>query len=115
MNDKEARTQFTHVANLGGKNVYKIFAGGNHSWVVIDDNMPVRCDYRPPSPVGYDEASAMNISPRLNQNDQKTNNAMLGQKAMKKRKYELQLSVTYTDTSMCHRFITFEFARNSHD
>ena len=42
LNDKESRTQYTHVANLGCKNVYKVFAGGNHSWVVIDDVVPVR-------------------------------------------------------------------------
>lgn len=57
LNDKESRTQFTHVANLGGKNVYNIYAGGNHSWVVIDDVMPVRDNYRPPSPVGHDSVS----------------------------------------------------------
>ena len=39
------------MANIGAKNVYKIFAGGNHSWVIIDDIVPVRKRYRPPSPV----------------------------------------------------------------
>ena len=39
------------MANIGAKNVYKIFAGGNHSWVIIDDIVPVRKKYRPPSPV----------------------------------------------------------------
>lgn len=53
LNDKESRTQFTHVDNLGAKNAYKVFAGGNHSWVVIDDILPVRENYRPPSPVNY--------------------------------------------------------------
>lgn len=51
LNDKDPRTSFTHVANLGPKNIYKVFAGGNHSWVVIDDIIPVRESYRPPSPV----------------------------------------------------------------
>jgi hypothetical protein len=41
------------VADLGAKNIYKMFAGGNHSWVVVDDIMPEREMYRPPSPVGY--------------------------------------------------------------
>jgi len=57
LNDKESRTSFTHVADLGPKNIYKIFAGGNHSWVVIDDIMPVRENYRAPSPVGHCQAS----------------------------------------------------------
>jgi len=39
------------VANIGAKNVYKIFAGGNHSWVVIDEVIPIKDKYRPPSPV----------------------------------------------------------------
>ena len=39
------------MANIGAKNVYRIFAGGNHSWVVIDDIVPIKRKYRPPSPV----------------------------------------------------------------
>jgi hypothetical protein len=42
---------FTHIASLGPKNITKIFAGGNHSWVVLDENIPVRDHYRPPSPL----------------------------------------------------------------
>jgi len=62
LNDKEARTQFTHVAHLGGKNVFRIFAGGNHSWVVVDDVLPVRDNYRPPSPVGHDDTSSIALA-----------------------------------------------------
>ena len=51
LNDKDSRTAFQHVANIGAKNVYRIFAGGNHSWVIIDDIVPVRKRYRPPSPI----------------------------------------------------------------
>jgi len=51
LSDKDSRTSFVYVANIGAKNVYRIFAGGNHSWVVIDDIMPVRRRHRPPSPV----------------------------------------------------------------
>ena len=50
--DKEARTGFVHVAALGGKNVWKVFAGGNHSFLVLDEDIPVHKMYRPPSPVG---------------------------------------------------------------
>lgn len=39
------------MASVGNKNVYRIFAGGNHSWVVIDDVIPTRKNYRTPSPV----------------------------------------------------------------
>ena len=51
LNDKESRTSFHHIANIGAKNVYRIFAGGNHSWVVIDDIIPIRRKFRAPSPV----------------------------------------------------------------
>lgn len=51
LNDKESRTSFNHIINIGAKNVYRIFAGGNHSWVVIDDIIPIRKRYRAPSPV----------------------------------------------------------------
>jgi len=46
-----------HVASLGPRNIYKIFAGGNHSWVVLDDIIPVREKYRPPSPMADKEPS----------------------------------------------------------
>jgi hypothetical protein len=36
---------------LGNKNISKIFAGGNHSWIVIDDIVPLKENYRPPSPI----------------------------------------------------------------
>lgn len=40
--DKESKTQFTLVQQLGNKNVTKIFAGGSHSWVVLDSVVPMR-------------------------------------------------------------------------
>ena len=39
------------MASVGSKNVYRIFAGGNHSWVVVDDVIPTRSNYRAPSPI----------------------------------------------------------------
>jgi S-formylglutathione hydrolase FrmB len=38
----DSRTAFQYVASIGNKNVYRIFAGGDHSWVVIDDIIPVK-------------------------------------------------------------------------
>ena len=49
--ETESRTAFQNVGSIGDKNVYRIFAGGNHSWIVIDDIIPQRNMYRPPSPV----------------------------------------------------------------
>ena len=42
----ESRTAFQYVTNVGDKNVYRIFAGGDHSWVVIDDIIPTRSNFR---------------------------------------------------------------------
>jgi hypothetical protein len=35
----------------------KIFAGGDHSWVAIDDGEPEIEDYEPPSPIRLNEHS----------------------------------------------------------
>ena len=37
--------------SLGGLNISGIYAGGNHSWVTIDDGQPYLDDYSPPSPL----------------------------------------------------------------
>ncbi len=60
LNDKDSRTSFHHIINIGAKNVYRIFAGGNHSWVVIDDIIPIRRKYRPPSPVPDNKQMQLN-------------------------------------------------------
>ena len=51
------------MASLGNKNITKIFAGGNHSWVVIDDVVPVKDNYRVPSPTKTDGARANSSTP----------------------------------------------------
>jgi alpha-tubulin suppressor-like RCC1 family protein len=44
LGDKESKTQFTYVQSFANKNITSIFAGGNHSWVVIDDAVPINKD-----------------------------------------------------------------------
>lgn len=51
LQDVVSITAYQHVTSVGDKNVYRVFTGGNHSWVVVDDVIPVRTNYRPPSPV----------------------------------------------------------------
>ena len=60
--DCDPKTQFSHVVSLGPRNIYKIFAGGNHSWVVLDDIIPVREKYRAPSPLP-EKAPSISHSP----------------------------------------------------
>jgi hypothetical protein len=39
------------VTSLSGKNVSKIYAGGDHSWAVVDEFTPYIENYEPPSPI----------------------------------------------------------------
>eukprot|EP01015_Nassula_variabilis_P027115 TRINITY_DN5500_c0_g1_i2.p2 TRINITY_DN5500_c0_g1~~TRINITY_DN5500_c0_g1_i2.p2 ORF type:complete len:126 (-),score=27.52 TRINITY_DN5500_c0_g1_i2:37-414(-) len=49
--DEESRTSFTHVTQMAGKNIDKVYAGGNHSWVTLDIDQPLICLlYTSPSP-----------------------------------------------------------------
>lgn len=98
---------------MGGKNLYSIFAGGHHSWVTIDDLMPVKEHYRPPSPVGFNGLLSPNLSPRSRVYHPLSSNQISRVKPLQK--YPISLHVSYSDTSMCHRFITFEFSRYQHD
>jgi hypothetical protein len=74
---KKVQSQFMHVAALGPRNIYKIFAGGNHSWVVLDDIIPVREKYRPPSPLP-DRAPSLSNSPRSKTRDKSRNDSEHG-------------------------------------
>ena len=49
--DEESRTIFTHVQNLAGKNTSRIYAGGSHTWALIDYETPNILNYTPPSPI----------------------------------------------------------------
>jgi len=51
LGDEVSRTTFQLVQTLAGKNVKKVFAGGSHTWVLIDYDMPNIESYDPPSPI----------------------------------------------------------------
>ena len=51
LGETEIMPNFVYVSALGPKNVQRIFAGGDHSWVILDQNYPEREDYAPPSPL----------------------------------------------------------------
>jgi len=42
LGDHEIQKGFTNVAQVGNKNIGQIYAGGNHSWLVLDDQDPIR-------------------------------------------------------------------------
>lgn len=47
----ESKTGFTLLDNFGPKNAQRIFAGGSHSWILIDDIIPIVDHYQRPSPL----------------------------------------------------------------
>lgn len=51
LGDCEARNSFTYLRSLADKNVYRLFCGGNHTWALIDEFMPMRVRPRVPSPL----------------------------------------------------------------
>ena len=64
LGDTDTRTCFTHLKSLSDKNIYRIFAGGNHSWVLLDEIIPMRRNARPPSPLDGDKAQKVKSSPQ---------------------------------------------------
>ena len=51
---KKSCTLWTHVTHLSEKNVGRIYAGGDHSWALIDETCPMIENYEPPSPIKLD-------------------------------------------------------------
>jgi hypothetical protein len=58
LNDFENRKNFTVVRHACLLNVTNIYAGGHHSWLVIDSITPERNDFESPSPLGLDNFNA---------------------------------------------------------
>ena len=54
MGDTDIRSGFSLLKSLADKNVYRIFTGGNHTWVLLDEFIPIRKNFRPPSPLEGD-------------------------------------------------------------
>lgn len=92
LGDDEPRTVFTHINALGNKKICKIFAGGNHSWALLDLNDPIRENYSPPSPL-------------LESEDEKREILLSFTAQAPKSEYEL--TIVYSDSVFCHRFIYF--------
>lgn len=65
--DEDFRTVFTQVTALSGKNVAQIFAGGSHSWALIDYDEPTLGNYRPPSPIKEEPNASQFTAPKEQQ------------------------------------------------
>ena len=51
LGENDIMPNFVYVSPIGPKNIKKVFAGGDHSWVLLDEENPERLDYSPPSPL----------------------------------------------------------------
>jgi len=107
LGSEESKTGFVHLSSLRGKNVGKIFAGGNHSWVILDYDNPVNHDYSPPSPL-----RAYPSTPRAGKS--RDTSPLNGSRVRLDKddgdgtqKHEKMLQIVYTDNEMSHRFIRF--------
>jgi len=106
----EVHAMFQHVVSLGPRNIYKVFAGGNHSWVVLDDIIPVREKYRPPSPLP-ERAPSLSLSPTRSRSKSRSGKSATRKSNVSNKPSEpsYSIDVTYSpDSNMIHRFINFE-------
>ena len=60
MGDTEMRSGFTLLRSLGDKNVYRLFTGGNHTWILLDEFIPFRKNARLPSPLEGERCKLLN-------------------------------------------------------
>lgn len=48
----KSKTMFCHITALGGINIQKFYAQGNHTWFQIDEFLPYNPNYKMPAPIG---------------------------------------------------------------
>ena len=59
----DTQIEFTWIESLRGKKIKKVFAGGNHSWFLLDYDTPYDIEDRSPSPpikVSHDRSTSKN-------------------------------------------------------
>ena len=60
MGDTEMRSGFTLLRSVSDKNAYRIFTGGNHTWILLDEFIPQRKNARLPSPLEGERVKLFN-------------------------------------------------------
>ena len=100
LGDTDDRKEFTEIVSVGNKKLNAIYAGGAHSWLVVDERDPVIISRRSKADyvmvhhgVEVEEVKEEVASPPLQLNLPK-----------------FQIQVIYTDTTLSHRFIRFQIA-----
>lgn len=118
------RKTFVHVLSLMSVNSIKLYAGGFHSWAVLDEMMPKKDEFQTLRGARVDSNDEDSL---LNSQDETINhfnsNLDIGGKSYisnsnffhetynKHSKYVIQIN--YTDTSLSHRFIRFELSEQN--
>ena len=115
LGDDESRTVFTHVSALGPKNVQRIYAGGNHSWALLDPADPIKRNYEPPSPLPMDIGGSegrVEIASIIQNED---NAYDFSSRLDVTQKIEYALQVAYSDIQFCHRFVRYKLKEEQID
>jgi hypothetical protein len=107
--DEDSKTSFTWVKLLAGKNITSIYAGGHHTWFVIDSDNKHIPDYTPPSPL---RTSLLNSPLNLTQTkmpgrgDHSDEHSIIKDKNRKNDfgLEHLSLHVIFSDQGKSHRF-----------
>jgi len=142
LEDDENRRNFTLLRSTMNLNITKIFAGGHHSWIIVDAKIPEKAELNSPSPIGSggNTPPSGSQSPRNLNNVNSVNNANLinnnnenknfgnnnKNKLDQKLRFDMDLlagkfvnrerfilQVAYTDLRICHRFIRFAVPNGS--
>jgi len=134
LEDDESRRNFTILRSTMNLNITKIFAGGHHSWILVDSKVPEKAELISPSPIGSggNTPPSGGMSPKaINNQENKILNASKLEKNThnkldQKLKFDLELlagkfinrerfilQVAYSDLKICHRFIRFSISPNS--
>ena len=115
LGDDESRTVLTHVTALGPKNVQRIYAGGNHSWALLDPADPIKRNYEPPSPLPMDIGGSegrVEIASIIQNED---NAYDFSSRLDVTQKIEYALQVAYSDIQFCHRFVRYKLKEEQID
>lgn len=106
--DEESKKEFSWLKTLGGKKVQKIFAGGHHTWCMLDPQERKLKNYCPPSPL----KTSMPTSPsqgghsRLNRDHSQDGSVMRDKRSRNDLGLEhMGLHVIFSDQAKSHRFV----------
>ncbi len=138
LEDDENRRNFVLLRSTMNLNISKIYAGGHHSWIIVDSKIPEKPEISSPSPIGSGGNTPPGLnSPRININNLNNTNINANSNTVKintneknkidnKLRFDLDLlagkfinrekfilQVAYSDLKICHRFVRFSIPQNS--